>query len=158
MNRGHLDRLEDILRAAPRGRPLSWVWTASRDIPLHWERAIFEQMEVVRSFILDPQLVVVHHGDARGGDKLVHLRAGQMGFQVRRYPVTSAEWNAWGGIADHQRNARMLEAARPDLLSAIIHRRSRGATGCRDNALARGVPCITITEEGLLVPRLPSLW
>lgn len=154
--KGHLDRLEDILRAVPSDRPLRWVFTASRDMPPDWEHAIAAQMDIVQAWAKFRP--VVAHGRARGGDMVVDRLARRRYFSVQQFKVTDAEWLAWGGYAGHQRNARMLATVQPDLLTALIFRDSRGATGCRDSALARGIPCITLDSDEVRLPRVSGVW
>jgi hypothetical protein len=97
------------------------------------------------------------HGRARGVDMAADRLGRALGWQVMPYPVSQREWDTYGKQAGHMRNARMLEAEQPHLVLALIWRGSRGSTGCRDNALGRGIPCVTIDEELALIPRASAM-
>jgi hypothetical protein len=160
MKPGYLDHLESILQVVQRSRgPIGWVWTGSRRMPEHWAKAVTLQLDAAQRILgpRDCERVTIAHGDCgQGLDRAVDKLAREHGFRVRRFPVRQAEWNVWGGYAGHQRNARMLDGMVPGLVSAFIYEGSRGSTGCRDNALARGVPCVVISgEDDLALPRLP---
>jgi ABC-type Fe3+-hydroxamate transport system substrate-binding protein len=90
-------------------------------------------------------------------DKAADRIARSRRWQVMPYPVSQREWNVYGGVAGHQRNARMLDAEQPDLVLALIWNRSRGATGCADNALGRGIPVVRIDQELALIPRASAM-
>lgn len=163
--KGYLDRLEGILRAVPSVGVIRWTWTGSRTIdalaedgPL-WRMAIVSQLQLAMDVVPNARgRIVISHGGARGADRLVDDTVEQLfGFRRRPYRVTDAEWARYGGWAGHQRNARMLETEAPHLLSALIKRRSRGTVGCRDNALARGIPVVQVDDEGLLLPRVRAM-
>lgn len=154
--KGYLDTLEDVLTGVLR-RPDAFprirvVFTGSREWPTDL------------GYVIDSLLTTLHveaygrvtlaHGNALGADKRAHRVARNLGFRVVPFPVRREEWDLNGGHAGHQRNARMLDEVRPHLVLATIWRRSRGATGCRDNALARGIPCVTVDEELALLPRV----
>lgn len=150
---GYLDALELALRGVRPVRPrLHVVWTASRD----WPDDLVGVADRIGDLLWTHhgRRVRLAHGAARGGDQLAEEQIARYRWQPGRYPVSRREWATVGGWAGHQRNARMLEAEQPDLVIALIHRRSRGATGCRDNALARGIPTVTVDDELALIPRV----
>lgn len=155
--KGYLDALEDILRGVPRIAPsirprLRVVWTASRE----WPRDMGHVAALVGSALYEHsgRDVQLAHGCARGGDQLAEALITHYRWTPRRYPVSGREWKIYGGYAGHQRNARMLEAEQPELVVALIWNRSRGATGCADNATARGIPVLRVDEELALLPRI----
>lgn len=154
--RGYLDALEDILQGVGRGtigRGLRLVVTGSRD---GWEPApapLIACFDVIAGWY--GRDVRLAHGAARGVDTAADRMARTRRWpQPMRYPVSDREWQVYGKVAGHQRNARMLEAELPDLVLALIWNRSRGATGCADNALARGIPVLRIDEELAQLPRV----
>ena len=152
--RGYLDALDDTLQGVATftaGRKLRLVVTGSRD---GWGQSlaplVYSLGVIYDWYGRDVRLA---HGNARGVDDAASRIGRCKLWEVVPYPVSQWEWSAYGGYAGHQRNARMLEAERPDLLLALIWRGSRGSTGCRNNALARRIPCVTIDEELAQLPR-----
>jgi hypothetical protein len=151
---GYLDALEDALQrvaGSTAGRKLKLTVTGSRDGWATTPTPLVLCLGVIYDWYgTDVRLA---HGKARGIDLAADRFAYVRRWERAPYPVSSREWEAYGRMAGHQRNARMLETERPDLLLALIWRGSRGSTGCRDNALARGIPCVTVDEELARVPR-----
>lgn len=58
-----------------------------------------------------PAGTIIIHGDARGADTVADIVAGQLGFEIRRYP---ADWEKYGKAAGMRRNAEMLSREHPD--------------------------------------------
>lgn len=153
--KGYLDTLEDALTGVLR-RPDAFprvrvVFTGSREWPSELRHVIGELLTTLNTETCGR--VTLAHGKARGADLYAHRVALSLGFRVVPIPVRRGEWDLYGGRAGHMRNARMLDEVRPHLVLATIWQRSRGATGCRDNALARGIPCVTVDGELALLPR-----
>jgi hypothetical protein len=145
---GYLDALEDVLQGIAKsvvGRGLRLIVTGSRDGWTPAPAALVESFDLIYDWY--GRDVRLGHGRARGIDMAADSLGRSRGWQVMPYPVSQREWQSYGGVAGHQRNARMLDAEQPDLLLAFIWRHSRGSTGCRDNALARGIRCVTVDEE-----------
>jgi hypothetical protein len=156
---GYLDELEyqlQLVRPNAVADRLRLVITSSRDWPsdtcTQVTHALFSSIRSAYG-----RYVRLAHGDAVGGDQIAKHIGNDFRWTVKPYPVSDAEWLAFGGYAGHQRNARMLEAEQPDLVIALIHNRSRGATGCRDNALARGIPTVTVDDELALLRRIRAM-
>lgn len=152
---GYLDALEDALQGVTRstaGRKLKLTVTGSRD---HGWGTTPAPLAYCLGVVFDwyGRDVRLSHGKARGIDMAADRIGRVRMWEIEPYPVTSYEWLTYGGYGGHQRNARMLQAEHPDLLLALIWRGSRGSTGCRDNALARGIPCVTVDEELAHLPR-----
>jgi hypothetical protein len=61
-----------------------------------------------------PPGTILVHGACRGVDNIAADEAKNLGFEVRAYPVTNAEWKLKGGGAGHDRNQRMLDKEHPD--------------------------------------------
>lgn len=154
MTAGYLDLLEEAFRrvrvTATLDR-LRIVWTASRDLPPEFLGVSLRVGELIREFY--GREVRLAHGCARGGDQLAERLIAEHRWQPGRHPVPRSEWRQYGGHAGHRRNDRMLQAEQPDLVIALIHNGSHGATGCRDNALARGILTVTIDQELARTPR-----
>lgn len=152
--KGYLDALEEVLQGiagSTAGRPLRLVVTGSRDGWGDQPAALIHSLGLVYDW--HNRYVRLGHGNARGIDTAAARFGRAHRWQIMPYPVRRQEWMTYGGSAGHQRNARMLEAERPDLVLALIWMRSRGSTGCADNALARGIPVLRIDEELALLPR-----
>ena len=58
-----------------------------------------------------PPGTIIVHGNARGADTVADIVAGQLGFEIRRYP---ANWEKYGKAAGMRRNAEMLTQEHPD--------------------------------------------
>lgn len=152
---GYLDALEVALQgvhSATRGRFLRLTFTGSRDWPVEHAPVLEGMFQLVQQHYA--RRVRLAHGKARGADLLADKLGRRHGWQIMPYPVSSREWNTYGGYAGHQRNARMLETEAPDLVIALTWRRSRGATGCADNATARGITVVRVDDELALLPRV----
>jgi hypothetical protein len=151
---GYLDALEDVLQGVSRstaGRKLKLVVTGSRDGWATTPAPLVHSLGVVYDWY--GREVRLSHGRARGIDTAADQIGRAYGWQIMPYPVRQSDWRLHGRVAGHLRNARMLESEQPDLLLAFIWRGSRGSTGCRDNALARGISCVTVDEELARLPR-----
>lgn len=152
--KGYLDALEDTLQGvsgSTAGRRLRVVVTGSRDGWGFNPGPLVHSLAVVYDWY--GRSVRLAHGNARGVDNAASRFGRSRMWEVVPYPVRRDEWAVYKGHGGHQRNARMLDTERPDLVLALIWHGSRGSTGCRDNALGRGIPCVTIDEELALVPR-----
>lgn len=77
------------------------------------------------------------HGDAPGADRLAHQAALAAGVDVGAYQVDRKLDGKWPA-AGPRRNARMLEAERPELVLAYPDPLSRGTWHCVAYALSRG--------------------
>lgn len=77
------------------------------------------------------------HGDAPGADRLAHQAGLAAGVEVVKYPVDRKIDGRWPA-AGPRRNARMLEAERPELVLAYPDPLSRGTWHCVKYALSRG--------------------
>lgn len=77
------------------------------------------------------------HGDAPGADRLAHQAGLAAGIEVGKYPVDRKIDGRWPA-AGPRRNARMLEAERPELVLAYPDPLSRGTWQCVRYALSRG--------------------
>lgn len=88
---------------------------------------------------------VVIHGAARGADTMAGLIAEQAGIPVERYPVDNAIDGPWPA-AGMNRNRRMLEASKPDVVLAMPG--GRGTAGMVRIARAAGVR-VVVLEHGL---------
>lgn len=150
---GYLDELEDLFRLVrPNANRLRLTVTGSREWPEETGAYVVGSLfGVVQAHY--GRFVRLAHGKARGVDAWADRIGHTLFWQVMPYPVSRREWAAHGGWAGHQRNARMLEIEQPDLVITMIHNASRGSTGCRDNALARGIPTLTVDDERALLPR-----
>jgi hypothetical protein len=151
---GYLDELERTLQLVRRSAVLDRlriVWTASREWPEEHNNVGYGLLSLVVAHY--GRYVRLAHGAARGGDQVAARFGPRQGWRMVPYPVGPQEWERFGGWAGHRRNAFMIEAERPDLVIALIYRGSRGATGCADNAAARGVPVLRIDEELALIRR-----
>lgn len=73
----------------------------------------------------------VIHGDARGADRGGALWGADIGAEVIPFPVSKAEWTAFGKAAGILRNGQMLERGCPDVVVAFP-----GGTGT-ENMVAR---------------------
>ncbi len=67
-----------------------------------------------RELVKFPRGTILVNGYAHGADRIADKIAQQLGFVVRRYPITQAQWDELGKAAGHERNARMLEKEHPD--------------------------------------------
>lgn len=154
MTAGYLDLLEEKFQQVRRSAVLDRlrvVWTASREWPEELNGVGYGLLSCVHSHY--GAYVRLAHGAARGGDQIAARFGPRHSWRMVPYPVASREWERFGGWAGHQRNARMIELERPDLVIALIYQGSRGATGCADNATARGIPVLRVDEELALVRR-----
>lgn len=86
------------------------------------------------------------HGDARGADRLAALAGVAAGVDVEAYPVDRKRDGKWPA-AGPRRNARMLEAERPELVLAYPDPLSRGTWQCVKAALSRGISVIVWAPE-----------
>ena len=155
MTLGYLDELEDhfrLVRPSAVADRLRLTVTGSRDWPPDTGPFILRSLfELIHAHY--GRFVRLAHGQARGVDAWADRLGRALDWQIMPYPVSAREWRVNGGYAGHQRNARMLETEQPDLVIAMIHNASRGSTGCRDNALARGIPTLTVDDELALIRR-----
>ena len=63
-----------------------------------------------------PKDTVIIHGGCRGTDSIAGYLAKQMGMEVQVY---KADWNKQGKGAGPQRNQRMIDEGKPDLVVAF---------------------------------------
>jgi SLOG family YspA-like protein len=106
-------------------------------------RQVLDQVVAEHS---DGQVVLIE-GDARGADRLAGQLARERGWRLEHYP---ADWTRQGRAAGFQRNARMLQQGRPDLVVAFtvgpLHE-SRGTADMVRRARAAGVPVHLVTSD-----------
>jgi len=76
------------------------------------------------------------HGGARGLDAIAAEMATELGWEVVAYP---ADWSR-GKRAGSERNVRMVDAERPDIVLAFPLPQSRGTWHCARYAHSLGVP------------------
>lgn len=89
-------------------------------------------------------VTVVHGNCLRGADALAdHYASKVLRCTIERY---DADWAQFQRRAGFVRNRRMVESM-PDICLAFIRDKSKGATGCRDLAKAKGIPTETFLYE-----------
>lgn len=76
-----------------------------------------------------PKDTILVHGAAKGADRIAGRIGTELGFEVRPYPVSDAEWKQHGPVAGHLRNARMLASEHPDKDGVGIDKAFGFATG-----------------------------
>lgn len=87
---------------------------------------------------------IVIHGAARGADSIAGDVAGELGYEVERYP---AQWDVYGRAAGPIRNMEMLDR-KPELVIAFHNNisNSRGTAHCLKEAVRRGIPTELLGE------------
>lgn len=88
----------------------------------------------------------LHHGDARGVDRIVAAEARARGIIVIDHPVSKSEWDQHGKIAGFIRNTRMLSTPGVKLLIAFPG--DNGTRNCVQRARAMKIKTIHISKEG----------
>lgn len=103
---------------------------------------------VLRALIQLPRDTLVVHGGAEGADHLADSAARLLGMPVKTYPVAEGDWQAKGRSAGPERNRRMLDTEKPDLLLAFWDGVSKGTDNCIKEAKRRGIEtAVTILRE-----------
>jgi len=83
---------------------------------------------IYKEFIKLPKGAIIGHGDAEGLDRMCHVLATEMGFEVKKYP---ANWNpADAKRSGLYRNTQMLFDFNPDL--CIAFRSKMNSRGTND--------------------------
>jgi hypothetical protein len=89
-------------------------------------------------------VTIVHGNCPKGADALAdHFATKILRCEVEPF---DADWRQFGKRAGFVRNRRMVNTM-PDVCLAFIRDRSKGATGCRDLAKAKGIPTETFLYE-----------
>ncbi len=110
----------------------------------------------LRSKPLSQWLTVIHGGCPRGADRLADIFARSiLDCKVIVYP---ADWAQYGKRAGFVRNLQMVQKSNADVCLAFIKDKSKGATGCRDQAKKHGIPTETFiyTDECEKWPVAPA--
>jgi len=84
---------------------------------------------------------VVVQGEAQGADlqaKAAAKALKEAGWPVR-YERHPADWQKHGRRAGYLRNQKMVDLG-ADVCLAFIHNNSKGATGCKELAVRKGIP------------------
>lgn len=95
---------------------------------------------------LCPTPAVLVEGGARGLDRMFRRLWLPYG-PIESYPVTGADWDQYGQNAGHRRNKIMVDTS-PNVCVAFIKNGSAGASGCRDMAVAAGIPTWVWRQDG----------
>jgi len=108
------------------------VITGSRD----WDS--WEEIEGVMRRLYEEhgQAVEIHHGTARGADRMAGHVAKKYGLTVVEHP---ADWQRYGKRAGMVRNGELLDTE-PDLVVGFWLDESRGTGHCLKLADAMGIP------------------
>ncbi len=114
------------------------VVTASRHI--RDGSPIREELESLREH---GGMTEVAQGGARGGDRHALRWAVDAGFPHKTYSVDHMIDGEWPG-AGPQRNERMLDCFKPDLVLAFPQPGSRGTWRCIESAAVRGIRIIIV--------------
>lgn len=80
------------------------------------------------------------HGNARGADTLAAEWAERMNLEVQAFP---ADWDAHGVFAGPQRNQKMLDEGKPELVVAFPTKKSTGTWDMVRKAKKVGVETMT---------------
>lgn len=78
------------------------------------------QAAIERELKRFPKGTILVHGACRGADNIAGYIGQLLGFTVRSYPVSDAEWARFGPGAGLQRNAKMLSSEHPDSNGVFI--------------------------------------
>ncbi len=73
-----------------------------------------EQSVIERELKKFPAGTILIHGACRGADMIAGYVGEMLKFEIRPYPVTPADWKAYGLGAGHRRNQTMLDKEHPD--------------------------------------------
>ncbi len=84
-----------------------------------WYKHRERLFEVLDAFHAATPIVRLAHGAATGADAFADDWARLRGVPVVAYPVLDADWMALGKRAGNERNARMIESERPDIVIAF---------------------------------------
>jgi hypothetical protein len=91
-------------------------------------------------------IALIAHGDAPGADSLAATWAKRHGIVTVPFPVTPADWKAYGKRAGPRRNGIMLDTMTPDVVLAFPG--GRGTADCIRQAEARDIPVIEAYVAG----------
>ncbi len=78
------------------------------------------QPSIERELKRFPKGTILVHGACRGADNIAGFVGNLLGFEVRPYPVTEADWDQYGRAAGLRRNLKMLESEHPDATGVVI--------------------------------------
>ena len=133
----------------------------------HWtDRAVIH--EALRDLL--EGTLVVHGANGRydkdrgiyiGADLLCEQYALVHGHPVKRYPVSDADWKAYGLSAGPRRNLKMYQETRPDEVVAFrLYGKSSGTDGMVKIALAGHTPVRVchLALDGTLSRFAPGDW
>lgn len=111
-------------------------------------RPKLEQFNLIDSFLITlPLNSVIIEGDCRGADKISGYLARKRGFEVIPVP---ANWNGLKKAAGPERNQRMIDEYKPDVVVAF-HNDITNSHGTKDmisRALKAKLPVLLFQEDG----------
>lgn len=81
-------------------------------------------------------VTIIHGGNPRGADRIADMFARKYKLNLEVY---EAQWDKFQKSAGYKRNRLMVDK-NPDICLAFIKDKSRGATDCRNQAKAKGIP------------------
>lgn len=98
--------------------------TGSRD----WSDPQIIDAELRKLVIPSGHTPVLVHGGATGADTHAHTTAMSLGWKIRSYPITRANWVSGGKSEGPKRNIRMVQTEHPHVALAFRMNASRGTT------------------------------
>lgn len=104
-----------------------------------------DEVAIRRAFDDLPPGSTIIHGGARGADSIAERLAIEMDFNMRAF---HAQWDTLGKAAGPERNQRMIDEGKPDLVIAFPLPDSRGTWDMVSRAKRAGVEVRVVRAGG----------